>query len=245
MPVPDTPSGRGHFDRARQDLIFATERGTSLAVPFLTVLPVTGAAISVLSASIGQGTIAATDATAVRLDELQFDLGEGPCWEALATRAPVIEPNIRQTGESAWPFFSEALLGDSATDAVGAMYAFPLAIGALDIGAIDLWSVTSGDLSERHVADASALATLASWQVLRRVLGEGTEADAPGRPAPSFVSRREIHQATGMLIAQLEISAEDAALLLRAHAFSTDRPVAEIAADVVARRIDFTPGASK
>jgi hypothetical protein len=43
-----------------------------------------------------------------------------------------------------------------------------------------------------------------------------------------------------MILAQLDISAADAALLLRAHAFSSGRTVAEVASDVIERRIDFT-----
>jgi hypothetical protein len=70
------PSG---IQGARRELVFAHERGTSLASPFVSVLPIAGAAVSVLSARIGQSTVSATDDTARRLDELQFDLGEGPC----------------------------------------------------------------------------------------------------------------------------------------------------------------------
>jgi len=57
----------------------------------------------------------------------------------------------------------------------------------------------------------------------------------PPESAPGATS----HQATGMVHAQMNISASDAALLLRAHAFSTGTSVREVASDIVARRIDF------
>ena len=53
--------------------------------------------------------------------------------------------------------------------------------------------------------------------------------------------RAEVHQATGMILAQLGVEAQDAFVRLRAHAFAARRPLAEVARDVVARRLVFTP----
>ena len=50
-------------------------------------------------------------------------------------------------------------------------------------------------------------------------------------------SRAEVHQACGMVSAQLEISLTEAAVRLRAHAYAEDRPLAEVAREVVARRL--------
>jgi hypothetical protein len=52
------------------------------------------------------------------------------------------------------------------------------------------------------------------------VLGDLPELAVAGE---SISSRREIHQATGMVLAQLNIAVDDAALLLRAHAFASGR----------------------
>jgi hypothetical protein len=212
----------------------------TLCQPFLAAVPATGAAVSVFVGLHGQSTLCASDDVAARLDEMQFDLGEGPSWEALATRRPVLAPGIRASGHPAWPMFAEALRSDGVGNNVASMYAFPLAVGSLDIGAVDLYSSSVRELTSAQVADVVALATRVTWQVLRCIL-----ADEPGEVEDSVVSpysRREIHQATGMVLAQLGISAADAALLLRAHAFSTGRPVREVASDVVARRMDFGEG---
>jgi hypothetical protein len=56
----------------------------------------------------------------------------------------------------------------------------------------------------------------------------------------SWNDRAEVHQATGMILAQLDVSAQDAFVRLRAHAFATGRPLADVARDVVARRLVFT-----
>jgi len=230
------------FRKAKTDLLYAHERNTSLASPFLDALPVRGAALSVLVGAIGQSTICSSDLTAARLDELQFDLGEGPCWDAASSRRPVLHPRLRATGSASWPLFTRAVHDDPLGESVEAVFAFPLYVGSLDIGAVDLYSSSTTPLESTQVGYATELATLASWQVLRRMLSE-QDSEQPEQPGAN--NRREVHQATGMVLAQLGISADDAALLLRAHAFSSGRSVAEVANDIVERRLDFGPDSNR
>ncbi|RFA16949.1 hypothetical protein B7R22_01170 [Subtercola boreus] len=56
-------------------------------------------------------------------------------------------------------------------------------------------------------------------------------------PVPE--TRREVQQATGMIFAQLDVSATDAFYRLRMHAFSTGRSIQSVAAGVIARTLDF------
>jgi hypothetical protein len=223
------------FEQAQRDLLYAHERNTSLCAPFLAVLPMAGASVSLLSASNGQSTMCSSDDTAARLDELQFDLGEGPCWDAMSTRRPVLTPDLAATGSQTWPLFANAV-HDALGDDVRSIFAFPLTVGSLDIGAVDLYSPSNAPMRADEVMDATKLASLAAWQVLRRVLSDRPD-ENPDRLGTN--NRREVHQATGMVLAQLDISAADAALLLRAHAFSSGRTVAEVANDVIERRLDF------
>jgi len=230
---------RRRFDEAKRALSVAHERNSSLCDPFLDLFPVAGASLSLLSGPVGQSTICASSPTAVRLDELQFDLGEGPCWQALKSHRPVLAPNLRNAIYTDWPVFSAAVANDRDATEVASMFAFPMVVGSLDIGAVDLYSDSPETMTMSDVSDASALASVAAWQVLRRVLEE-QQFDAEVDNAASRTSRREVHQATGMVLAQLNVSADDAALLLRAHAFSSGRSVREVAADVVERRLDFS-----
>jgi hypothetical protein len=223
------------FEDAKRAIIYSLERNTSLCDPFLLVVPVSGVAISVLATPAAQSTICSSDGTAAHLDELQFDLGEGPSWDALSSRSPSLHSDVQIDGQASWPAFASAVRGSD----VHAMYAFPLMVGSLDIGAVDLYSSNAGPLSPGQVADASALAQLTGWQVLRRLLTLGPDDGGPSR------SRREVHQATGMILVQLGISADEASLLLRAHAFSSGRSVKEVANDVVERRLDFSTGAER
>ncbi len=57
----------------------------------------------------------------------------------------------------------------------------------------------------------------------------------------SWGNRAEIHQATGMVAAQLHISPTDALARLRGHAYATGRLLPDLAADVVSRHLAFTP----
>lgn len=226
--------GKQAFESAKIAISRSHSRRTNLSEPFLSVLPVTGAAVSVLVGS-GQSTISTTDAVATRLDEIQFDLGEGPCWDAMSTRQPVLSPDFSRSHPASWPLFRDQVLGDPIAQEVRALFAFPLYVGSLNIGAVDLYADQPRELEEVELTRVSKLAELASWQVLRRIIGDDGMADDP-----SPLSRREVHQATGMVLAQLDITSEQAVVLLRAHAFATGRTVRDIATDVVERRLDFS-----
>lgn len=213
----------------------AAENGSPLCLSFLSALPVAHAAISTLGAPFGSETVCASDSQAARLDELQIDFGAGPCWDALSTRAPVVDADLREPTESGWPLLRAAIRDTG----IRSLYAFPLALGALNVGAVDLYATTPAALDPPLIARASALADLAAAHVARQVIGRLPAADDDDTD-PARYSRREIHQATGMIIAQMRVNAEDAQALLHAHAFTLGRPVREVAADVVARRIKFT-----
>lgn len=224
--------------QARQAIVRSDYR-SNLCEPFLRVIPVSGMSISVLVPAMAQATVCASDTTAARLDELQFDLGEGPCWESLRLRLPVLNSDLPGDRRTEWPAFRAAILHTSVAGAeVGAMFAFPLFIGSLDIGAVDLYSTHPRTLTPVEVDDASSLAEVVAWQVLRRMLADYDGHDVDD---PAAWSRREVHQATGMVLAQLSITASDATILLKAHAFTTGRSVREIANDVIERRLIFTP----
>jgi GAF domain-containing protein len=212
----------------------ASEHRADLYRPFLAALPVTGAAVSTLAAPFSSETVCASDPVAARLDEVQFDLGEGPCWDALSSRQPVLSENLH-ADTSRWPLFREALWSTPAR----ALFAFPLMLGSLDIGAVDLYRRSPGALTDAQVTLAMALADICARQVLRYWL---SEIAGPGRDHAESLegfSRREVHQATGMVLAQLGVSAPDALLIIRGYAFARGRSVREVSADIVARRIDF------
>jgi AmiR/NasT family two-component response regulator len=52
---------------------------------------------------------------------------------------------------------------------------------------------------------------------------------------------RQTYQATGMLTVQLGVSITEAFARLRAYAYSEDRRLADVAGDIVARRLRLDP----
>jgi hypothetical protein len=167
------------------------------------------------------------------LDELQFDLGEGPCWDALRDRRPILEPDIRRSPFRHWPAFTPAVIEQG----VAALFAFPLAVGPLQIGAVDMYSRVPVVLSRQETQHAVRLADLVARRVLVRALGSSEQA-AEG-PADSQYSRRIVHQATGMVLAQLSIGADDAYLVIQAHAYSTNRTMMEVSRQILSGELDF------
>jgi hypothetical protein len=207
-----------------------------MCAPCLRTLPVTGVSISTLS-SIASETVCASDAVAFRIDELQFDLGEGPCWEAFTGRQPVLVPDLRGEEHPHWPVFGDAV---RATDA-GALFAFPLYIGTTGIGTLCLYRKTSGSLDDGAFGDAEVLAATVARHLLRRILAAADDGTAPGsrsdpwRDSPH--DRHEIHQATGIIMNQLDLPVGAAFSRLRGHAFATGGTMAEVAHDVVGRQL--------
>ena len=215
-------------------------REGGLCGPCLRVLPVTGVAVSTLSGPIHTDTVCATDDTAFGLEELQFDLGEGPAWEAFASRRAVSVPDLWLPEQPRWPLFAEAVRNTGAR----AFFAFPLAVGATAVGVLDLYRTTPGQLDGRAEHDARALAGTVAAELLNRVLsaedvdlmgGANAARPSPWRDHPQ--DRRAIHQATGMVMAQLDLPVGAAFARLRGHAFAAGVTVAEVAAAVVARSL--------
>jgi hypothetical protein len=201
----------------------------------LAVAPVTGASVSTLGGLLGTETIDASDDTIARVDELQFDLGEGPCWDAMTTGRPVLEPDLRGSPGRIWPAFSRAI---AASEEVAALFAIPLHVGPMRIGAIDMYDVRPRALADADLARTLALGGELSRTLLRQAIEESGLEEVPLAARPR--SRRRIHQATGFVIAQLDVSAADAELLIQARAFAEGRTMLEIADDILTKRRRFT-----
>jgi hypothetical protein len=201
-------------------------------------LGVTGAGIAMVTSSGNRGVVCATDDISAQVEDLQLTLGEGPCVDAVQRGAPVVVPDLGAPAGLAvdrWPAFIEG-----ATSAgVKAVFAFPLRVGAISVGAMDLYRDRPGDLSSSELRGALLAADAAALAVLH-LETDGDEAFADVPDARSTY-QLQVHQATGMAMGQLDVSVEQAFLLLRARAFSEGRALAELATDVVARRVRFSP----
>ena len=134
-----------------------------------------------------------------------------------------------------WPVFAAALAEQAE---VGALFALPLQWGAINLGVLDLYRRTTGGLAPEQWRDALGAVDVATLLLLSARTDPDDGYDGGLDPATS--ARAEVHQATGMVLAQLDISAEDALARLRAHAFVEQRLLIDVARDVVARRLRFS-----
>jgi len=223
------------YSRALSKINRVADRPEGFSGPFLELIPASGAAVSTIGEFLGNETLSSTSPQAARVDELQFDLGEGPCWDAMRSARPVLRPDVASAAEL-WPAFTDAMV----VEKIHSIYAFPLLVGSLRIGAVDIYSHQPLVLSETQARDASALAGVTGRYVLRHALEniqgevEGPEAITRGFP------RRVVHQATGMVMAQLGLSADDATLVIQGHAFAASRSVMETAQAIVERELDIS-----
>jgi hypothetical protein len=210
--------------------------GGALCRVFIDGLPVAGASISVVTERGGHSVVGASDALAVKLEALQFELGVGPHWESLRTERPAFLWNAADMAQlSAWP----TLAVDVAAWGAGALFALPLQLGAATVGVADLYS---GSPVERWSDEVIGLAQDLALSVVPRAVRLATRSaeaatSRTGRNAAEL--RREVHQATGMVMAQLGCSASTALLRLRGEAFASGVPLERLAREVVTRRFDF------
>lgn len=170
--------------------------------------------------------------------ELQATVGEGPVSEALRQNHPVFVSDLAD-GWSArrWPVFAPA----AAAAGVAAVFVIPLTLGAIALGALEICRDVGGPLSPDELADALLFADTATTLLLGR---PPTPATLDGADLWGTEPERRwgvVHQATGMVSVQLDTDLGEAFLRLRAHAFLTGRRLSEVATDVVARKLRFTP----
>ena len=200
-------------------------------------LGVTGAGVSMVSTRGTRGVVCATDAVSARIEDLQVSLGEGPCVDAATTGTAVLVADLASPEDLAvqrWPAFMDGAL----TSGVRAVFAFPLRIGAIDVGALDLYRDQPGELSEVNLTGALMAADAAAIALMR--LDTGDLDTFPDDPEDRMAHQFKVHQATGMVQVQLGVSTEVAFLRLRARAFATGRLLTDIATDVIERRLRFS-----
>ena len=140
-----------------------------------------------------------------------------------------------------WPIFAAALAEQ--TD-VRALFAFPLQWGTVTVGVLDLYRRTPGGLSTAQCRDAIRASETGALMLLGVRTDPGhTDADGDSGGSwleHSYSSRAEIHQATGIVLTQLGVSAPQALARMRGYAFVEQRLLIDVARDVVSRRLQFT-----
>jgi hypothetical protein len=202
---------------------------------------VDGAAVWLATTTDRRALVHASDQVAVRLDDVQFTLGEGPCVDAWTGGGPVLVPDLDSADAAVrWPVYAPAAVAAGAR----ALFAFPLQVGAIRVGTLDLYRAKPGSLSGEQLsyALAGSFAALSVVLAATHPAPQGTDEAEGIWPFDGLgVGWTEVYQATGMVAVQLGIGLQEALVRLRARAFASGLPLAEVARLVVDRTLRFSP----
>jgi ANTAR domain-containing protein/GAF domain-containing protein len=216
----------------------ARQEGTPVSLRHVVMACADGLATAGAGLSLSRGSsplepVLASAPAAEALEELQFTLGQGPGMDAAAGRGPVLADDLAGPGaRRLWPAFAPA----AADHGVRAMFAFPVAVGAALIGVLDVYRLQPGPLTAEELAQGLVFADVALVLILDERGGIPASLDGL-RDVGVSARRAQVHQATGMVAAQLGVTVLDALAALRAYAYARGQGLADLAADVLARRV--------
>lgn len=186
-----------------------------------TVLGLSGAAATLRGSRHLAAVVAASDARARAAHELEIVIGEGPAATAI-TEGTLIQVTGGALAER-WPRYGPAV----AELGVQAVIATPLRLPTVCLGALCAYNGKPA-IEDDTAVTTDRIADALTHTMLRAVLADGMPAMFDDADYQAVV-----HQAVGMVSVRCACSVYDAEDLLRARAFADDRPVADVAADVV------------
>ncbi|HEX8305402.1 MAG TPA: GAF and ANTAR domain-containing protein [Jatrophihabitans sp.] len=168
-------------------------------------------------------TVAETGDVPLKVDAIQYELGSGPCVDAIVDNTTYHCPDLAE--EQRWPDF-----GRRAVEEVGirSMLSYRMFLEDDDlIAGLNLYSSKTDAFDEAAITTGLLLAThgALALSALRR-------GDTAAHLARALESNREIGVAMGVLMSQHRITREQAFDLLRITSQHTHRKLSQIAADV-------------
>ena len=200
------------------------------------VLPGDGAAVTVMSSDAQRQTIYASDEVVAAVERTQYSMGDGPSLRAFTQERPVLVDSLADPAEAArWP----VLVGELSRLDVGSLFCFPLRFGTISVGVLTLYRRSPAGLASADLTFVFQCLELTTLGLLE-LRGEHTDEFLLGRwLAVDTLNRRQVHQATGMMMGRYGVSAEEAFARLRARAYADERDIELVALDIVERRLSL------
>ena len=206
MKVVSTRGPRSMIRKQRERIVAETVAGVApelvpqrLCDVCAEITGVSGAGIMMMSDAVPWVSLNTVDPVTARLEALQFGLLEGPGIDAHDRGVPVLEPDLANPPQPRWPAFS----APAVEAGVRAVFGFPLRVGGVRLGALDLHSSRPGMLKDEQHVDALILADI----VARAILLVQAEAP-PARLAAEWQTASDyqsvVNQASGMAAVQLK-----------------------------------------
>jgi len=144
----------------------------------------------------------------------------------------VAEPDLAEPVARRWVAFSPPVLEAG----VRAVFGFPLRVGTVRLGALNLYRDRPGPLSADQHADALVVADVTARWVLDAQAGAPADAMAHELEAGADF-HFTVHNAAGIISVQQGISVTEALIRLRAFAFGQERLLNDVARDIIARTL--------
>lgn len=219
---------------AREDHEERTDTLCSAAAEFMKL---TGAGITLLSDGPQFTTYCASDDVARSLLETEVTLGEGPAVGACLDDVALEETDLLSSEHARWTAYAPAAVEVGA----GAVWGYPVRIGALRIGALMFYRDRPGPLSDLQESDAYLVASVVGRAVLASRAGTSRHelADELGLALSFDFS---VHQAAGMVAVQGGTGLSDAMVALRAHAFGSGVSMTALAQRIIRRESFYDLG---
>lgn len=178
-------------------------------------------------------TAAATDDVARTADAIQYELGSGPCVDAILDRTIYQPKDLRH--DDRWPEY-----GRRVADELGlhSMLSFRMNLeGSGLIAGLNLYAAELDAFTDRDVAEGLLLTTHAAQAVAAAHLRERTK-----NLEKALSSNRDIGTAVGVLVSQHKVTRDQAFDLLRIASQNTNRKLHDVALDVIdTGTVDVTP----
>lgn len=171
-------------------------------------------------------TVASSDTFAEQLDEVQYDVDEGPCLQALHTGVAQLGADL--DAETRWPRYREAVQSLGLRSVMG--LPLPLEHGAR--AAMNVYSTTPNAFDDVTVEAATTLANQAARAVVLAIRVAYRSENTENLQAV-LESRRTTDVAVGILMARQRFTQEAAFETLRSAAISRNVSLHEVAAGLV------------
>ena len=169
-------------------------------------------------------TAAATDDIAARVDEIEREVRQGPCLDAILDEAYQHDADLT-SGTSPWPRFTERVVKETPVrSAIG----YRLLLDGGKVGALNIFADVPGCLTQRSADQGAVLAAFASVALTALRAREEAETLRLG-----LQSNREIGKAVGLLMAAHRVDADEAFDLLRHTSQDLNMKLAHVAEQVV------------
>jgi GAF domain-containing protein len=171
-------------------------------------------------------TVACSDDVAARVDEVQYELDDGPCLHAMRDGHAV---RIEDTAEKArWPEFE----AQAAAHGIRSCLALPLSADGEPVGALNLYAREASAFGTAEARRAENFAESASG-VLSLAMRLSSDAALIDQLRSSLTSRTVIDQALGIIMAREHCNQARAFAILRSASQNSNVKLRDIASAVV------------